>query len=310
MAIPDYQSLMLPVLRISESGPIRVRDAISVIGDGLNLTDEEKSERLPSQKQATFDNRVHWAKTYLKQAGLIRYPQRGHFQITEAGRELLAQNPSQISNDDLKDYDAFQDFKSRSSSDEVSDIDPTHAQTDQLSQDVIDPEEQVLTAYKKIQDSLAADLLSRVQESSPEFFERLIAQLFVAMGYGGSQDEARKDLRPSGADDGVDGVIDQDVLGIDQIYLQAKRYQSGNNVSSSAIRDFYGAISMKRASKGIFVTTSGFTLDAVRTAKEIGQRIVLIDGKKLSSLMVKYNIGCRIEQALEIKKTDEEYFED
>lgn len=303
--IPDYQSMMLPVLKLAADGEIKVQNAVIKLADELGLSDEEREQLLPSGKQAVFSNRVHWAKTYLKQAGLLRYPRRGHFEITDRGREVLSNPPDVLNTAFLDAFQDFQEFRDRKKEDQgepafVSEIKKPSDAT---------PDEELRIAHRKINDALAADLLDKVREASPAFFEELIVQLLIAMGYGGSSEEAGRALGRAG-DDGVDGVIDQDPLGVDQIYIQAKRYAEGNSVGAGAIRDFFGALSLKKAQKGIFVTTSTFSSSATETAKGLGSRIVLIDGVYLARLLVRYGIGCRVEGILEIKKIDEEFFPD
>jgi len=302
MPIPDYQSLMRPVLEHAAKGEVRIGALIETISTELGLTTDEREELLPSGKQTVIANRVHWAKTYLKQAGLVAPTRRGHFAITQRGKAALAEPEARINNRFLKQFDEFLAFQERSSEREQDETELAEKTTE------ITPDEALRTAHKAINDSLASELLDRVRQSPPAFFEDLLVSLFVAMGYGGSTEEAGRALGRSG-DDGVDGVIDQDPLGVDQIYLQAKRYAEGNNIGSGAIRDFFGALSLKRATKGIFVTTSTFSSSAIDTARGLGSRIVLIDGSQLARLMLRYNIGCRDEQILHLKKVDEDFFD-
>ena len=299
--IPDYQSLMRPILEHAANGEVRIGDLIAMLTEELGLTDDERDQMIPSGKQSVIANRVHWAKTYLKQAGLLRPTRRAHFVLTERGQAALADSGTAINNAYLRQFDEFREFLGRN-----SDRAPSAENNDGVAE--ITPDEALRAAHKRINASLASDLLDRVISAPPAFFESLIVNLLVAMGYGGSSDEAGRALGRSG-DDGVDGVIDQDPLGVDQIYLQAKRYAEGNNIGAGAIRDFFGALSLKRATKGIFVTTSSFSPPAIETARGLGSRIVLIDGAQLTRLMLRYNIGCRDEDVLHIKKVDEDYFE-
>lgn len=303
--IPDYQTLMLPVLESSANGEISTSKVVEKLADQFSLSDEEREELLPSGKQTTFSNRVHWAKGYLKQAGLVRYTKRGSFIITDEGKEVLAKSPKRIDSKFLEQFDAFQEFKSRkgtlSGNSESSD-------KDSVIENSSTPDELLRSSHEAITETLASELLSRIREAKPILFEHLVVKLLLAMGYGGASDKPGRLLGKSG-DDGVDGVIDQDALGVDQIYVQAKRYAEGNNVGSGAIRDFSGALDMKKTQKGIFFTTSTFSPSAYETAKAMGKKIVLIDGQKLSRLMIKYNIGCEEEQVLYLKKIDEEFFE-
>lgn len=301
--IPDYQSLMRPVLEKAAQGEVRISDVVDTLSKDMGLTESEIEELLPSGKQTTFSNRVHWAKTYLKQAGLVRSTRRAHFVITDIGRAALQDPNTKIDNRYLQQFSAFLDFKSRNSDGLEKTIEAVGSE-----EQVITPDEQLRRAHRKINDSLAEELLDRVRETSPAFFEELIVILLVAMGYGGSSENAGRALGRSG-DDGVDGVIDQDPLGVDQIYIQAKRYKADNSVGSGAIRDFFGGLSLKRAQKGIFVTTSSFSASAVSTARDLGSRIVLIDGSQLAKLMIRYNVGCRDEDILHLKKVDDDFFD-
>ena len=301
--IPDYQSLMRPVLEHAAKGEVRISDLIAALSVELGLSDADRTELLPSGKQTVIANRIHWAKTYLKQAGLVAATRRGHFVITDRGRAALANTGVRIDNQLLKQFEEFQAFQARSAeradeADSSPSVDPP----------AITPDEALRVAHRRIEASLAADLIDRVRNASPAFFETLIVNLLLAMGYGGSSEEAGRALGRTG-DDGIDGVIDQDPLGVDQIYIQAKRYAEGNTVGAGAIRDFFGGLSLKRASKGIFVTTSSFSASAVETARGLGSRIVLIDGPQLARLMIRYNVGCRDEEILHLKKVDEDFFD-
>lgn len=302
--IPDYQTLMLPVLQAAVDAEISTREVIDTLADEYELSEQDREQLLPSGKQRTFDNRVHWAKGYLKQAGLVRYTKRGSYVATEEGRRVLAQNPDRIDNNFLKQFESFQEFQNRKGTQTASEKDQKEPIEDANST----PDEILRAAHRSINASLASDLLDRVREASPQFFEDLIIQLLLAMGYGGTSEDAARALGQSG-DNGVDGVVDQDPLGVDQIYVQAKRYGEGNNVGAGDIRDFFGALNLKKAQKGLFFTTSAFSPSATQTAKDLGMRIVLIDGQQLTKLMVRYNIGCRDEEVLHLKKIDEEFFE-
>jgi restriction system protein len=302
--IPDYQTLMLPVLDVVRDREMSTKDAVSALADKFQLSEEERENLLPSGRQRTFDNRVNWAKTYLKQAGLVRYPKRGFYIATEEGKKALNKNPERIDNNFLRQYDAFLEFQARKGPQSADN------KTEQGSVDDTDatPDEILRAAHKSINETTAADLIDRVRQSTPQFFESLIIELLLAMGYGGTTEDAARSLGQSG-DNGVDGVIDQDPLGVDQIYVQAKRYAEGNNVGSGDVRDFFGALNLKKAQKGLFFTTSAFSPAAIQTGRDLGMRIVLIDGKQLARLMIRYNVGCRDEEVLHIKKIDEEFFE-
>jgi restriction system protein len=305
MAIPDYQSLMRPVLLVSGEGELRVSDAVDKIGQDLNLSANDRSELLASGKQTVFANRVHWAKTYLTKAGLLESTRRGHFKITERGRSVITSNPVQIDNAFLNQFEEFRQFKERSVQGALSNKVVTPAE---VATETETPDEIMRVAHKQIDSSLAQDLLDRIRAAPPAFFEKLIVNLLVSMGLGGSAVDAGRAIGRSG-DDGVDGVIDQDVLGLDRVYIQAKRYANGNNIGSGAIRDFFGSLDRHKATKGLFVTTSTFSISARETAEFLSKRIVLIDGDHLTKLMIRHNVGCRIEDTLHIRKIDEDFFE-
>jgi restriction system protein len=301
--IPDYQTLMRPVLECASSGEVRISDVVEQLANKFGLTADERAALLPSGKQTTFANRVHWAKSYLKQAGLVEITRRGQFRITDRGRTALADKAANINSSYLEQFEDFQNFRARG-----HDAETDVPKTAELPEPSSTPDEALRRAHNAITNALSADLLDRVQKATPAFFERLIVDLLLAMGYGGTSEEAGRALGQSG-DDGVDGVIDQDPLGVDQIYVQAKRYSEGNNIGAGAMRDFFGALSLKKAQKGIFVTTSAFSPAAVQTARDLGSRIVLIDGLQLTKLMIRYNVGCRDEDVLHLKKIDEDFFE-
>ena len=312
--IPDYQTLMLPVLQLGSEREYAITEAIQKISNDLSLTEAERTELLPSGKQTIIANRVHWAKTYLKQAGLLENPRRGIFRITENGRLLLGQNPPRIDNDVLKGFPEFNAFKNREkTSNEVTDTArPNGSMEAKVAQSPLlddkTPDEVIRAASDEMNEALGAELLDRITSAPPEFFERLIVSLLLAMGYGGTEVNAGRAIGKSG-DGGIDGVINQDALGLDRVYVQAKRYAKDNSVGAGAIRDFYGSLNIQKATKGLFVTTSSFTASAVETASKLGTRIVLMDGAQLAKAMIRYNVGCRIEDTVDLKKIDEDFFE-
>jgi restriction system protein len=301
--VPDFQSLMLPVLRTAEKGEVRIGDVVDFLAGSLGLSEEERSVLLPSGRQTVFANRVHWAKTYLAKAGLVEPTRRGHFRITGRGQEVLAESPKAIDIRFLERFDEFIQFRERAEPAPGA----IEARKPIAGQDQT-PDEVMRAAHVQIEVALAQELLERVRGALPDFFERLIVNLLLAMGYGGSAAEAGRALGRSG-DGGVDGVIDQDALGLDRVYIQAKRYADGNTVGPSAIRDFFGSLDRHKANKGLFVTTSSFTSSARETADYLSKRIVLIDGELLARLMIRHNVGCRIEETLYLKKLDEDFFD-
>ncbi len=299
--IPDYQTLMAPVLRSAVNQEVKIGDVVEALADEFGLTADERAELIPSGGQTTFSNRIHWAKTYLKQAGLVEATRRGHFRTSDLGRLILQDSSVTINNRFLRTFPEFVAFQGRGKS-EVAEPETEAAIADAT------PEEALRESYERINATISNELLDRLRLGTPAFFERSIVQLLLAMGYGGSSEDAGRAIGQSG-DDGVDGVIDQDPLGVDQIYIQAKRYGAENQVGPAAIREFFGSLSLKKAQKGIFVTTSGFTRSAQETARQLGGRIVLIDATQLGRLMVRYNVGCRDQEVLHIKRVDEDFFE-
>lgn len=305
MPIPDYQSLMLPILSTAARGEVRIGEVAEQLADQLGLSPEERSELLPSGKQTVIRNRVHWAKFYLSKALLVEMTRRGHFRITQRGEEVLAAKPQRIDKKFLGQFEEFRKFFAKwNGTAEQDSQSPIPAIEDQKQT----PDETMRKAHRQIETALGQDLLDRIREAPPDFFERLIVSLLLGMGYGGSTENAGHPLGRSG-DDGVDGVIEQDALGLDRVYIQAKRYAAGNSIGSGAIRDFFGSLDRHKATKGLFVTTSTFSASATETAESLSKRIVLIDGSQLTRLMIRHNVGCRIEDTLHIKKVDEEFFE-
>jgi restriction system protein len=296
---------MLPVLRAASQGEVRISDVRNKVGEQLGLTAEDYAVRLPSDRQGAFENRVHWAKFYLGKAGLIEATRRGYLKITPRGRQTLDANPAKIDNAYLSKFDEFRQFTEKSARSTTQDALPLEPE---LTTQTETPDVIMRAAHKQIEASLAQDLLDRIRAAPPNFFEHLIIRLLLNMGYGGSAADAGRAIGRSG-DDGVDGVIDQDALGLDRVYVQAKRYKEGNNIGSGAIRDFFGSLDRHKAAKGLFVTTSVFSPSARQTADMLSKRIVLVDGDLLATLMIRHNVGCRVEDTLPIKKIDEDFFE-
>ena len=275
MAIPDYQSLMIHVLTAAAAGELKISDVVEQLADKLYLSPDERTELLPSGNQTVFTNHVHWAKTYLNKAGLTDSTRRGYFTITDRGRSVLLANPARIDNAFLTQFDGFRQFKDRY---QAGNDRAENQPTDVVSISPDTPDDIMRAAHNQIQIALAQDLLDRIRAAPAAFFERLIVSLLLGMGYGGSAIEAGRALGRSG-DDGIDGVVDQDALGLDRVYIQAKRYAQGNNIGSGAIRDFFGSLDRHKATKGLFVTTSSFSLAARETVDFLSKRIVLSDGQ-------------------------------
>lgn len=300
MTVPDYESLMLPLLSALGDGEehevAALRDHLAT---GLRLTETDRAEMLPSGKQPVFDNRVGWAKTYLDKAGLVVSVRRGVYRITDLGEKVLAQKPQRIDRDFLSQFDSFKEFVQRQHEEEAAPIPgaaPAAAAT---------PEEVLESAYRQIRKKVEADLLAAVMKSSPRFFEKLVVDLLVKMGYGGDIKDAGKALGRS-HDGGLDGVIKEDHLGLDAIYVQAKRWQ--NNVGRPELQGFTGSLESERARKGVFITTSGFTGEAKEFVKRIEKKVVLIDGPLLAAYMVDFGIGVNSVTTYDIKRVDSDYF--
>lgn len=301
--IPDYQSLMLPLLKlVSDKQEHKYRDLIENMATDFQVTDEERKELLASGNQAIFDNRVGWAKTYLKKAGLLDSPKRATFVITQIGLDTLKKNPDRIDAKYLRQFPAFLEFQNASRNDNETKEEIIIVETNEQT-----PEENLDMAYQRIRKSLASELLNRVADLSPTFFERLVVELLVKMGYGGSIKDAGKAIGKSG-DEGIDGTIKEDKLGLDIIYIQAKRWRPGNVVGRPELHKFVGALAGQGAKKGIFITTSNFTKEALEYTPKNETKIVLIDGEQLAQLMIDYNLGCTTQQIYELKKIDSDYF--
>ena len=299
--IPDYQKIMLPLLKLAENGEVhKYREAIDNLAKKFDLTEEEKKELLPSGNDKVFDNRVGWAKTYLKKAGLLEYPKRGYFKITDRGLKVLKEEPDKISSKYLKKFEEFNEFQENSKVKSEKKDEKTSFEFDDYT-----PEELMEIGFKTLNENLADNLLEKVKDYSPNFFEKLVVDLIVKMGYGGTIKDAGQAIGKRG-DEGIDGVIKEDKLGLDIIYIQAKKWE--NNVSRPEIQKFAGALQGKNAKKGIFITTSNFSKNAVKYADKITSKIVLINGKDLTKLMIKYEVGVSISSSYEVKKIDTDYF--
>jgi restriction system protein len=303
MPIPDYQTMMLPLLQLAASDPDRefaLQEAVNALAQSFRVTEEERRELLPSGRQATFTNRVGWASTYLKKAGLLESTRRGYFKIARRGLEVLAQNPSAINVAFLRQFPEFVEFQATRSEPRDNGREATELVN------LRTPEESLEVEYQKIRENLASQLLERIKQASPAFFERLVVELLVKMGYGGSRIDAGKAVGRSG-DGGIDGIIKEDKLGLDVIYVQAKRWDE-NTVGRRDVQQFAGALQGQRANKGIFLTTSRFTSEAQDYVSKIGSKIVLIDGEQLAQLMIDHNVGVSPSTIYEIKRIDSDYF--
>jgi restriction system protein len=302
LSIPDFQSLMLPLLKYAADGKLHsMIQARNALANEFQLSDEELAVRLPSGRQTTFANRVAWAKVYLVRAGILESPERGQFCISERGRHVLTQGHSRIDIKYLAQFPEFQDFRkpgNKNQFEKYSDIDGLQS-TEET------PEETLDQAYQQLRDALASELLRLIKNNTPEFFEKLVIRLLVQMGYGGSIKEAGKETRKT-ADEGIDGIIKEDRLGLDAIYLQAKRWEAP--IGRPEIQRFVGALHGKRAKKGVFITTSRFSAEALNYVDHIDPKVVLIDGNTLVQLMIDYDVGVGTADLYEIKKVDLDFF--
>jgi restriction system protein len=298
MAIPGFQEMTLPLLRTCANGEEWAMAAVrGPVAQHFGLTAEQQRELLPSGTQPRFNNRVAWAKIYLERAGLLTKTRRGHFKISPAGLQVLQNPPPVIDIAFLRQFEAFDDFRTRSMERaESPELPPAGDET---------PEEQLQAAHQRLCDELATQLLTQINDMSFDFFEKLVLDLMLAMGYGGSREDSGS-LTNAGADEGIDGIINEDQLGLDSIYLQAKKWQ--NTVGRPEIHKFVGALHGRRARKGVFLTTSSFSREAVEYAKTIDTKVVLIDGRRLAELMIKHNVGCNPSQTFVVKKIDSDYF--
>jgi restriction system protein len=300
VAIPTYEDLILPLLRYSSDNKEHSsKDPTDSLAKEFNLTEEEKNRLLPNGKRTVFYNRVGWALSYLKQAGLAKATRRGYYKITERGTKVIEQNPDKIDVQFLRQYQEFLEFENRSKN--GTKPEPENRPDEET------PEEKIEYAYNMIFEKLANELLQNIKNCTPAFFEHLVVELLVKMGYGGSIKEAGKAIGKTG-DEGIDGIIKEDILGLDVIYIQAKRWN--NTVGRPDIHKFAGALQGQRAKKGIFITTGKFSNDALEYIKNIDTKIVLIDGNKLSEYMIDNNIGVTDIKNYVLKSINYDYFEE
>lgn len=310
MAVPSFQNFFRPILEFAEEGEVRYRDAIVRAADYFELSEEDRDEKIPSGKNTRVGDRVSWAISYLLKAGLIQRPRRASFAITEEGRKTLRTAEGKIDTEFLMQFKKFRDFKnpqssSSNESDDVKGENNTAKRVVETPEST--PQERIDLAHDEIDAALNSDILDRVLNLDPKDFEQLIIDLMNAMDYGAGGESKR--IGKAG-DGGVDGVISEDKLGLDVVYLQAKRYAPENSIGPEQVRGFIGALSIRRASKGVFVTTSRFTEAAIEETRMSGQRVILIDGKQLAALMIQYGVGVRVTSTVLIKEIDLNYFDD
>jgi len=300
MAVPDFQSFFRPLLEFASDGKEHsLAEVHESIKNTMSLSEEDLQELLPSGRQTKFKNRVAWAKSYFVQAKVLDSPQRGLLVITDRGKELLSQGHDRIDIKILNQYPEFVEFHTVQPG-EAPTVDTTKEQDET-------PEESLQKSYQSIRTDLASEVLMRIKNKSPKFFEILVVDLMVAIGYGGSRSDAGRSIGQSG-DEGIDGIIKEDRLGLDVIYLQAKRWDG--SVGRPEIQKFVGALHGKRAKKGVFITTGNFTTEAISYVATIDPKVILIDGRELAELMIDHNLGVSTNATYELKKIDTDYFEE
>jgi restriction system protein len=299
--VPDFQTLMRPLLALTEDGTEHniadLRDALAV---EFGLTEDDLAERIPSGRVTTLQNRVGWAATYLYRCKLLERPRRAHYKISNRGHEVLAQHPDRVDLTVLEQFEELEEFRQRSRpTKQTAQVESSSAPPESVT-----PEERIDNAYRELRGALASEVLDRVREQSWQFFETLVLDILRKMGYGGPHGDSQR-LGRSG-DEGIDGVIREDALGLDLIYVQAKRWT--NNVQRPDIQRFFGALHGQRAAKGVFITTSDFSPRAREYADDVSPRVILVDGRQLAELMIDNDVGVTVEQAYELKRLDLDYF--
>ena len=302
MPVPDYQALMLPTLKALAGGTeTKISDVPKQVINAEGLTSEESQELLPSGRQTVIANRISWAMMYLEKADLVTRAGRGVYRVTESGKSLLVKAPPRIDQQLLKTIPAFREWKDKEPKQPKSGLSP-------LEPAMVTPEETLEHAAKQLGEVLESEVLDRIRNSDPAFLERVVVDLLIAMGYG-SGDEASGQVTGKSGDGGIDGTIREDALGLDEVYIQAKKYAADNTVGEGDLRNFAGAIDAAGTTKGVFVTTSTFTKAAKNYLMKSPKRIVLIDGQQLAHLLVWHGVGVRTKTSIEIKRIDEDYFE-
>lgn len=300
MGIPEFQSFMLPILSLFADNKIHnTNECMNTAISSFNLSDDDIKLTVPSGKQTIVANRVYWSLTYLKKSLLIYTIRRGEYKITERGLELLKTNPSRIDKKLLSNYEEYRIFSNQENTSENNML-------NEEKNDDITPEESIDNIYKKINEQLSDELLEIILDKDPYYFERLVMDVLTKMGYGDPNNNSNIVTKKSG-DEGIDGIINQNRLGLDKIYVQAKRWNG--NVGRPELQKFVGALSEKKSNKGIFITTSDFTKEAKEYASNLSHSIILIDGRELTKLMIEYNVGVQINYSYDIKKIDNDFFE-
>ena len=308
MAIPDFQKFFYPILKFSsEHNEVSLDNIRNFLTQHFSLTDEEKAERVPSGVQTKFDNRIYWTKSYFNKARLIESTKRSHFKITERGLSFLRNFNSEITINDLKAIPEFKEFSEGIASSDKQNQTTTIIENFQTVETKT-PLEKLEESYQYIERELASELLDKIRANTWQFFEDLVVDLMVKMGYGGSRNTAGESIKRTN-DEGIDGIINEDKLGLDVIYLQAKLWKEETTIGRPEVQKFVGALHGQRAKKGVFITTSSFSKGAIDYVKSIDPKVILLDGKTLTSLMIEYNVGTTPVETYQIKKIDLDYFE-
>lgn len=305
MTIPTYEQMMLPMLKLIESGHETIQSCEADLIAEFGISPEDMNIMLPSGKQSRFRNRAHWARTYLAQAGLVTPIKRGHFTLTDRGKTVLKSNPATIDNKFLAQFPEFVEFKGKSSKSADGEATSTGSESLQSAEET--PEDLIASASEEIEAALADQLLAAIQTVTPTRFEQIIVDLLLAMGYGGGDRSMGERLGKTG-DGGIDGIINEDKLGLDAVYIQAKRYAPGNTVGRPTLQAFVGSLTGEGATKGVFVTTSDFSKDARDYLNKVQHRIVLINGDRLARLLIQHDVGVRPRKTYVIRSIDEDYF--
>ncbi len=302
MTIPDYQTLMLPLMEMASDGAEhRFSETVDELAKRFGLTQAERDQLQPTGHQTTIANRVGWSKTYLTKAGLLDGSKRGVFRITQRGREVMLRPPSRIDKGFLKQYPEFEEFRTATSGKAVAETADTNAEQTQT------PEDLLQDSYERLKSRLSDELLSRVHQVSPARFESIVLDLLLSMGYGGSRPDAGRAVGRSG-DGGIDGLINEDPLGLDVVYIQAKRWEGV--VGRPVVQAFVGSLEGHRARKGVLITTSSFTAEATQYVGMIDKKVILIDGSRLAQLMIEHGVGVTVEQTYLVKRLDLDYYDD
>jgi len=308
MSVPDFQTIMLPFLQnLNDGNKQPLNQVMENLSNHFKLTPEDLALQVPSGKMGLFKNRVSWTKSYLKNAGLVHYPERGVYQITALGLDFLKTNPKKLRMQELLQFPMYKEWRFNFN----SNIDSQEAdnESNKIEEEELTPQERLTKTIDVIHQQLASDILDTLKENTFQYFEKFVVQLLQSMGYGGFRKNSGIVTGATG-DNGIDGVILQDVLGLESVGIQAKRYTT-NNAGSGDIRNFIGSLAVKGFNKGVFLTTSSFSPEAIKTASESKQhKIILIDGKKLANLAIEFNVGVQIEQVIQLKRIDMDFFDD